>query len=81
MDPYERLKAKFKCPKCNNQTSISKAVSLSKVSEKSLVGQSDKYLFVSCSLCGFTEVYNLKVIASSAESEPLHGSVLEPHEG
>ena len=81
MDPYQRLKEKFKCPKCNSKISISKVVTLSKVSEKLLGGHPDKYLFISCSLCGYTETYNLKIVAGATESEPVPGSVPEPREG
>ena len=82
MEIYQRIQERFKCPKCHNPSSVCKEVSLSKVSEKLLGGHSDKYLFVSCALCGYTETYNLKVLAHSAEKEPLRGkSVLESHQG
>jgi len=82
MDPYQRFQDRFKCPKCHNTSSVSKEVSLSKVSEKLLGGQSDKYLFVSCALCGYTEIYNLKILARSDEKEAVRAkSVLEPHQG
>jgi len=81
MDPYQAILDKFKCPKCHNNTSIHKQVSLSKVSEKILGGHSDKYLLVSCSLCGYTETYNLKVVAHAAEKKAVPNGVMEPHEG
>ena len=82
MNPYQRLQDRFNCPKCHNHTSVCKEVSLSKVSEKILGGQSDKYVFISCALCGYTETYNLKMLVHSAEKEPIRGkSVLEPHQG
>ncbi len=82
MEPYQRFQDRFRCPKCHNTASVCKEVSLSKVSEKLLGGHSDKYLFVSCSLCGYTETYNLKVIIQADERETIRGkSVLEPHQG
>lgn len=81
MNPYKHLQERFKCPKCNNHASICKEVSLSKVSEKILGVHPDKYLYISCSLCGYTEVYNLKVLVSDTAGEPIRNSVLEPRQG
>jgi len=79
MNPYQHLQERFKCPKCKNQTSICRTVSLAKVSEKILGGHSDKYLFISCSLCGYTETYNLKIVVQATEEQPISATVLEPN--
>lgn len=81
MDYRKRLEEKFRCAKCNNHTCISKEVSLSRVSEKILGNPRDKYLLISCSLCGYTEVYNLKVIAHAEEGESAINGVPEPRQG
>lgn len=82
MNPYQRLQDRFKCPKCHNQTSVYKEVSLSKVSQKILGGPADKYIFISCALCGYTETYNLKMLVHADEKEPIRGNnVLEPRQG
>ncbi len=74
MNPYDHILARFKCPKCNNHTSVYKEVSQSKVSEKILGGHSDKYLYVSCALCGYTEIYNLKIVVQEKEKEKVQAA-------
>lgn len=78
MNPYQRIQEKFKCPKCHNQASVCKEVKLSKVSEKILGLHSNKYLLVSCSLCGYTETYNLRIIVQSDQEETVSNAVLQP---
>jgi predicted nucleic-acid-binding Zn-ribbon protein len=41
----------------------------------------DRYLLVSCSLCGYTEIYNLKVIADARQEDLCPRAVPEPREG
>ena len=81
MNDYPHIQKRFKCPKCNNTASVCKEVSLSKVSAKILGGHAEKYLFVSCTLCGYTEIYNLRVLVQATEKERAPDAVLEPHEG
>ena len=80
MKPYQHLLNRFKCPKCNNTASLPKEVSLSRVSEKFLGGHSEKYLYLSCSLCGYTEIYNLKIIVQECEREAARAQVTEPQQ-
>ena len=78
---YEQFQERFRCPKCNNRASIPREVSLSRVKEKILgVHHAEKYLILSCSLCGYSEMYNLKVAAQADQEEQVREGVPEPNE-
>jgi predicted nucleic-acid-binding Zn-ribbon protein len=69
MKSVEGLLSDFKCPKCRNTTGAVKEVALGSMADRiSLVG-SGKYLFLSCTLCGYTEVYNQKILANAKEKK------------
>jgi len=64
----------FHCIKCRNTTAIVRKVSLAKgIFPELLTRGGGKYRFVTCSLCGYTEVYDLSVYAKNAASEPAEG--------
>ncbi|MFH1740145.1 MAG: zinc ribbon domain-containing protein [bacterium] len=69
------LKEQWICPKCRGRGCTSQEMSMSKASDKIMLrGGSGKYLVLSCTLCGYTELYNLKVLARVEEKVSLNNS-------
>jgi len=61
---------RFRCAKCRNTTAIVRKVALSKgISPELLSGGGGKYRFLTCALCGYTEVYDLSVYAKKPAEE------------
>lgn len=60
IDIERNLKESFLCPKCKSQEAITKKINLSGSNLKNFFpGGSNKYLFLTCTLCGYTEIYDL----------------------
>jgi hypothetical protein len=56
----------FKCPKCQNQGAHVERLAMAGTGISRLLEiQAYRYAFVSCLNCGFTEVYNLKILEGS----------------
>ena len=69
------IKEQWICPKCRGRGCSTQEISLSKTSDKIMLrGGSEKYLVLSCTLCGYTELYNLKILARVEEKVPLNNS-------
>ncbi|MEC9488505.1 MAG: zinc ribbon domain-containing protein [Halanaerobium sp.] len=63
MDLENKFAQKYKCDKCGNVGAITKKLSMTGTGLSKLLDiQANKYLFVSCRSCGYTEVYNLAVL-------------------
>jgi len=73
MEYEARLKESFCCPKCRCREASVRKVSISKTSLPKII-ESDKYIFVTCTSCGLTEIYDLKVYAKATETK--EGSVI-----
>ncbi len=59
----DALKDGFQCPKCKGKHPVVCEHAIPRAGAGKLpLPILDRYLFVSCSLCGFTEMYNLKVV-------------------
>lgn len=68
MDWEGKFAKEFKCPKCGHEGARTKKLAMSGTGLSKLLDvQMNKYLFVSCSTCGFTEVYNLKVLEGKGD--------------
>ncbi|MCI0708827.1 MAG: zinc ribbon domain-containing protein [Chloroflexi bacterium] len=68
------LSQEFVCPKCHQQGAHVKRLSMSGTGLSRLFEmQLNRYAFVSCHNCGYTEVYNLEVL----EGRDNLGSLLE----
>lgn len=53
----------FVCPKCDHQDAHAERLSMSGTGLSRLVEvQPYRYTFVSCSNCGYTEIYDLKIL-------------------
>ena len=61
----DQLKDNFSCSKCRCKEAVVRKVSISKTPLPKII-DSDKYLFVTCTSCGLTEVYDLKVYAKNS---------------
>ena len=69
MDLAEKLTANFSCAKCRGKSAISKTVSFSGGLPGILTLSPDRYLLITCGLCGYTELYNLAACALSQAPE------------
>lgn len=80
MKSIEALLADFKCPKCRNTAGAAKEVALGSMAERIPLVGGGKYVFVSCTLCGYTEVYSQKILVSTkqTEQEGVKGTAREP---
>lgn len=57
------LGTEFKCPRCEHHGAQSERLSMSGTGLSRLFEvQPYRYAFVSCNNCGYTEVYNLKIL-------------------
>lgn len=66
MDLERRFQEEFKCPKCGRQGAVTKEVSMTGTGLSRLLDlEYNRYLFVSCQTCGFTEVYNSKILGKN----------------
>ena len=63
-DIEDRLSQSFRCAKCSEQGAHVERLSMSGTGISRLFEiQPYRYAFASCNNCGYTEVYNLKVLA------------------
>ncbi len=70
---YQEYFKNYTCPKCKGRSCVTSEVSLDSLPKKLLLpGKSEKFLLVTCTLCGYTEMYNLNVWVSSKEPEAAH---------
>jgi len=61
----------FRCPKCRNQDAIVHKVTLTAGILPELLRRGGaKYRLVTCSLCGYTEIYDLSVYAKNPTPQP-----------
>jgi len=79
MASLKQLLNEFKCPKCNNRSASALEIPLSK-GKIILGGHADRFLFLSCTLCGYTEIYNLKLLVKDGAEEKVRGRLMEPNE-
>ena len=64
-----KLTDNYRCPKCRDKTAIIRKASLSKSSLQSIFPiAAGKYILLTCSLCGYTEIYDAAVY-EKAEQE------------
>lgn len=66
-----RLVEDYCCPKCHNRACFTEEVTLASSTASTLtkvlgLGQG-RYLVVTCSLCGYSEIYNLRILVEDRE--------------
>ncbi|WP_366924524.1 zinc ribbon domain-containing protein [Metallumcola ferriviriculae] len=63
MSLEQRFQEEFKCSKCGNLGAHTKKLAMTGTGLSKMFDiQMNKYLFVSCTSCGFSEVYNLRTL-------------------
>lgn len=76
---YEaRLTQDFCCLKCRGRSAVAKTLPVSRGLPHLLTLASDKYVFVTCTLCGFTEIYNPLVFATDDETAAAEAAAKMP---
>ncbi|MEI7632690.1 MAG: zinc ribbon domain-containing protein [bacterium] len=90
MNAEEKLKVNFTCVKCRGKTALTRVVPFKralsdvisqpiKQSLPEVFGTSgQKFILVSCALCGYTEIYNLAAYAM--QSKPAEAAKTVPRE-
>lgn len=64
----ERMSDNYHCAKCRNMQAIVRKVNLAEGSlPELLIRGGGKYRFVTCTLCGYTEIYDLSIYAKNHE--------------
>ncbi|WJH37027.1 zinc ribbon domain-containing protein [Paenibacillus sp. CC-CFT747] len=70
------IKERFKCTKCGNAECLIKEVAMTGTGLSKMFDiQHNHFLFVSCSHCGYVEVYNPKVLEGKSRGQL--GTVLD----
>lgn len=70
MEWQEESLTNYRCPKCRNTTAVVRKVNLAKgILSELLIRGGGKYRFVTCSLCGYTEIYDQSVYVKNSASE------------
>lgn len=68
LDPESVLTEKFCCCKCRSRQAVTRTVSLGGLPTLLSLG-ADKYILLSCTLCGYTEIYNTHAFANNTDEE------------
>lgn len=71
MEPENRLVRDFRCAKCRAREAVTRIVHLFRhgVSLPPFLGAGarERYILLSCALCGFTELYNASLLVAADE--------------
>ena len=63
-----KMKKEFCCPKCRGRQALDREVVQSVgVRGKILRAPEDRFLYLTCSLCGYTEMYSMAILARQEE--------------
>ena len=72
----EQLEKEFFCPKCHARGALVQEVSIGRTMANLFPLPANSYLTATCSLCGYTEFYNLTVAVKAAKAaKAQHGKV------
>lgn len=67
----QKLFANYQCPKCRGRSFMTEEVCVRNRNKRGIIRPPEEpYLLVVCGLCGFTEMYSQKVLASLKEEVP-----------
>jgi predicted nucleic-acid-binding Zn-ribbon protein len=71
MEWREETVTDYHCVKCRNNVAVVRKINLAKgILPDLLIRGGGKYRFVTCSLCGYTEMYDLSIYAKNAFPKP-----------
>jgi predicted nucleic-acid-binding Zn-ribbon protein len=73
VEPEALLTEKFCCVKCRGRKAVSRTVALGGLPTLLNLG-ADKYILLSCTLCGYTEIYNTHAFAIADEEAVVESS-------
>jgi predicted nucleic-acid-binding Zn-ribbon protein len=73
----ERILETFQCQKCRGKAGVIQKVSLPTSSFPKLFLNAGKYCFVTCSLCGYTEIYDMAIYVKSEEKVKKDSSLTQ----
>ena len=68
MTRMEEIRNSYCCPKCHGRKPILNEHGIPKAGKVPLPIL-NRFMFVSCALCGYTEIYNLKITEKSGVEE------------
>ncbi len=73
MDVVDEILARFRCPKCRSTKGRVKKLAITSAGlfERWMDWQRNKYYFVSCTNCGYTEVYDAEVLEGKGDISDL----------
>lgn len=71
MDIEAKLTENFCCGKCRARAAVAKTVALNRSLPSILSLATDKYVLVSCSLCGYTEIYNTHAFVTQEQESQV----------
>lgn len=70
MDPETQLIEKFCCAKCRGRKAVARTAAIGGLPTLLNLG-ADKYILLSCTLCGYTEIYNTHAFATVEDEAEL----------
>jgi predicted nucleic-acid-binding Zn-ribbon protein len=70
MDIEEKLQASFCCLKCRGRSAVARTIKLPGKFPPLLPFGSEEFVLLTCTLCGFTEMYSTLAFSKSEEVAP-----------
>ncbi len=68
-DIEEEIGSRFKCPKCRNTGASVKSLALTGTGASKIFNiQHNRYVFASCSNCGYTEIFDLDMLSGGKDT-------------
>ena len=72
----QKLVESFTCPKCRGRSAVARNILLPKSMLPKFL-DSGKYIFLTCTLCGYTEIYDQTAYARSEEAVKKESSLTQ----
>jgi len=68
-DIEKEIASRFKCPKCRNTGASVKSLAMAGTGFSRFANlQHNRYIFASCSKCGYTEIYDLDMLSGGKDT-------------
>jgi len=79
MMDIDAVKEQWTCPKCRSRGCMTQEMSLTKAGGRlAFRAGSERYLMLTCTLCGYSELYNRKVLARIVEEARIENAAPIP---